>query len=219
MTPGRLTELECPKCQKATWVIDSDYRGMDGVMLPYDERLYECLNCRHAGPGWKLGRQSPPEFLLQPHDLYPMKQATFDYWVDVLKAHFPYHPAITRIGTTFVPRLPEEAAARQAAHDHRYPVGEMKDQDGARRAEPRLKDVVDWIDMMQIGDILLLRRRDGGELKLTLDGSAYAATCFDPTGAVQAVAADLPRQMIEQVSRMYLNGDAAGCVRQLRFTK
>lgn len=64
MTPGRLTELRCPGCQQSSWVIDSDYRGMDGVMLPYDERLYACAHCRHDGPGWTLGQQSPPEFLL-----------------------------------------------------------------------------------------------------------------------------------------------------------
>jgi hypothetical protein len=39
MTPPRLTELECPHCQQVRWVIDSDYRGEDGVMLPYAERL------------------------------------------------------------------------------------------------------------------------------------------------------------------------------------
>lgn len=106
MTPPRLTELECPHCQQVTWVIDSDYRGIDGVMLAYVERQYPCRNCPHDGPGWKLGRQSPPAFLLQPHDLYPMRQADFDFWADILKQNFSEHPLLARLGTTFTPRLP-----------------------------------------------------------------------------------------------------------------
>ena len=109
MTPPRLTELQCPDCQQVSWVIDSDYRGTDGVMLPYGERSYICARCRHNGPGWKVLQQSPPEFLLQPHDLYPMTREAFDYWVDILATHFPDHPALNRLGTTCFPRLPEEA--------------------------------------------------------------------------------------------------------------
>jgi hypothetical protein len=114
MTPPRLTELHCPRCHQATWVIDSDFRGIGGVdpEVPYEERRYECRDCRHDRVGWRLGRQSPPEFLLQPHDLYPMTQAAFDYWVQILRTHFPEHPLLARLGKTFVPRLPEEAAAR-----------------------------------------------------------------------------------------------------------
>jgi hypothetical protein len=106
MTPGRVTELRCPGCQQVSWIIDSDYRGMDGEMIPYGERPYACARCRHDGPRWTLGQQSPPEFLLQPHDLYPMTQAAFEYWVEILRTHFPSHPALSGLGTSFVPRLP-----------------------------------------------------------------------------------------------------------------
>jgi hypothetical protein len=107
MTPPRLTELQCPRCQQVLWVIDSDYRGTDAVMLAYNHRRYVCAHCRHDGPGWTVGLQSPPEFLLQPHNLYPMSQEAFDYWVGILRDHFPTHPALSRLGTEFVPRLPD----------------------------------------------------------------------------------------------------------------
>ena len=55
MTPGRLTQLRCPNCQQVTWVIDSDFREMDGVMIPYAEREY--TDRRSAGAsgcgGWR----------------------------------------------------------------------------------------------------------------------------------------------------------------------
>jgi hypothetical protein len=126
MTPGRLTELQCPNCRRATWVIDSDFRGIDGVMLPYDKRRYACPHCRHDGSGWILERQSPPEFLLQPHDLYPMTRTAFDYWVRILRARFPDHPHLARLGTTFVPRLPEEVEAMREAHALANPNGDTE---------------------------------------------------------------------------------------------
>ena len=159
MTPGRLNELRCPGCQQISWVIDSDYRGLDGTRVPYDERRYVCAHCRHDGPGWTLGQQSPPEFLLQPHDLYPMTQVAFDYWVTVLRTHFPAHPMLGRLGTTFVPRLPEEAEAIKEAHARAHPVAEMKDQDGARRVEPDLRTASEWLEIMKHGDTLEFRRR------------------------------------------------------------
>lgn len=140
-----------------------------------------------------------------------MTQAAFDDWVEVLKTHFPTHPLIADLGTGFVPCLPEEAAAHQAEHCRRHPVAEMKDQDGARRADPTLKDVIDWIDMMRVGDLLLLRRRDGGELRLTRSQSAYAARCVAATGAISAEAAELSLDAIQRLSEKYLKGDAAGC--------
>jgi hypothetical protein len=116
MTPPRLTEVQCPVCQQASWVIDSDDRGMDDAELPYCDRQYVCGGCHHDGPGWTVGQQSPPEFLLQPHDLYPMTQAAFDHWVGILRLHFPSHPVLTALGTTFRPRLPEEVEVMREAH-------------------------------------------------------------------------------------------------------
>lgn len=107
MTPGRLNELRCPSCQRSTWTIDSDYRGMDGVLLPYDSRTIGCPACGYVWARWTLLQQAPPEFLLQPHDLYPMTQSEFDHWLGVLRTHFPDHPKACR--RDFVPRLPADA--------------------------------------------------------------------------------------------------------------
>ena|SRR6185503_3015135 len=92
MTPARLNELSCPTCGQASWIIDSDYRGMDGVMLPYGQREYSCRHCSSTGPGWTLIQQSPPEFMLQPHHMYPMTNADFDHWLAILEANFPDYP-------------------------------------------------------------------------------------------------------------------------------
>jgi hypothetical protein len=96
----------CPSCGHTNWIIDSDYRGTDGIMLPYEQRVYSCRECGNKGIGWKLIQQSPPEFFLQPDDLYPMTQAEFDRWVAILKTHFPDHPLLTELGKTFFPRTP-----------------------------------------------------------------------------------------------------------------
>ncbi len=106
MTPARLNELSCPTCSQASWIIDSDYRGTDGVRLPYEQRVYSCRRCSNTGPGWTLMQQSPPEFLLQPHDTYPMSRADFDHWVAILSANFPDHPCLADLGRGFVPRIP-----------------------------------------------------------------------------------------------------------------
>jgi hypothetical protein len=116
-TPPRLTEIECP-CGKVFWTIDHDYRGMDGVYVAYSDRRYVCDDCGYEGPGWTLLRQSPSEFLLQPHNMYPMRKKDFDYWVDILKSHFPDHPCVRRLGVTFAPRLPEEEL-NQSLEDER----------------------------------------------------------------------------------------------------
>jgi hypothetical protein len=217
MTPPRLTELACPVCHAVTWVIDSDDRGIDGSCLQYNERDYRCSRCRHQGQGWKLLRQSPPEFLLQPHSMYPMTQAAFDDWVEILRSHFPEHPKVNRLGTEFRPYLPEEAEADRAAHGRAHPVSEIRDQDGARRIDPDMRDVIDWADMMKPGDTLALIRRDGGVLKLTMDQLSRAAVCLDPAGAVQGHASGLDEEAVHELSRRYLKGDVAGCLRQLRW--
>lgn len=216
MTPPRLTELECPVCHAASWVLDSDDRGIEGSHLSYNERDYRCSRCSHQGHGWKLRRQSPPEFLPQPHRLYPMTQAAFDYWVEILRRHFPEHPKLSRLGTEFRPFLPEEAESERAAHARAHPVFQMKDQDGAQRIDPNIRDVIDWTDMMKPGDTLALLRRDGGALKLTMDQSSRAVECLDPAGALQGEALGLDTEAVHELSRRYLNDDVAGCLRQLR---
>ncbi len=186
MTPRRLAELECPVCQAATWVIDSDYRGIDGRHQPYNERDYRCSRCRQEGQGWKLLRQSPSEFLLQPHRLYPMTQAAFDYWVGILREHFPEHPKLNRLGTEFRPYLPDGAEADRAAHARAHPVSEVKDQDGARRIDPSMRDVIDWMDTMKPGDALALLRRDGGVLKLPWTNPAVRWCALTPPAQFKA---------------------------------
>ena len=119
MTPTRLTELRCPECQGSHWVLDSDYRGTDVFLfIPgeerdpeerdlkergYEERDYECPACRYSGPSFSVLRQSPPEFVLQPHPMYPMSQSDFDKWVQVLKENFPDHPLLEDLGGEFRP--------------------------------------------------------------------------------------------------------------------
>jgi hypothetical protein len=182
-TPPRLTEQECPNCHHLIWVMDADFMGRVGIAR--DQRAYTCSKCGRIGPGWIARRQSPPEFVLQPHDLYPMAQEDFDTWVEVLRTHFPTHFLVPRVGTTFVPCLPEEAAAKRAAHDALHPVCEMRDQDGARRIDPSLRDVFDWLEMMNDGDTLTLRRRDGGTLQWRRLGSAFSGECVRPDGTVR----------------------------------
>ena len=115
MTPPRLSEIECPDCRRATWILDCDYRGADmagGIELAYPERTYACPGCGRSGPGWVVKQQSPAEFLLQPHDLYPMTRADFDHWVVILRTHFPDHPMLAELEKSFFPRIPGEFRPR-----------------------------------------------------------------------------------------------------------
>jgi hypothetical protein len=63
--------------------------------------------------------------LLQPHDLYPMRQKEFDHWVDILRTHFPDSPRLRDLGVSFVCRTPEEALrlmeiqVQECRHDER----------------------------------------------------------------------------------------------------
>ena len=103
MTPPRLTELRCPSCGQSTWRIDSDYRGIDGKCVPYSERQYQCSGCQHSGPGFLVKKQSPPEFFLQPHSMYPMPQKEFDHWLSILREHFPEHARLKEGNREFRP--------------------------------------------------------------------------------------------------------------------
>ena len=99
-----------------TWVIDSDFRGIDGVMLPYDQRRYACPHCRHDGSGCDTGATVAAEFLLQPHDLYPMTLTAFDYWVKMLRAQFPDHPHLARLGRRLCRVCLKKSSAMREAH-------------------------------------------------------------------------------------------------------
>jgi hypothetical protein len=96
-TPGRLVELQCPACGSAHWVIDNDYRGAQLVgqrELSYPQRTYTCSSCGVTSSGHHVLQKSPPEFFLQPHELYPMSREDFDHWLGVLKEHFPDYPLL-----------------------------------------------------------------------------------------------------------------------------
>jgi hypothetical protein len=51
------------------------------------------------GTGYLVGAKSPPAFFLQPHPMYPMSVEEFDWWVAVLREHFPNHPRLGDLGT------------------------------------------------------------------------------------------------------------------------
>ena len=216
MTPPRLNELRCPGCQQVTWVIESDFPDMDGEWTPYIERSYACGQCRRDGPGWTLGQQSPPAFLDQPQTLYPMTQADFDYWVTVLRTHFPEHPRLKEGGRRFRPWLPEQAEAPRQAHARAHPVSEMKDQDGARRADPELPVAMEWLEIMKPGDTLLFTRRDGGTLHCALVAAGLSLRQCNANGEVLADMVGATEATARKVIGRYLRGDRFRFVRQLR---
>jgi hypothetical protein len=106
MTPPILAELKCPRCSEVHWVIDHEFRGpavLGGTELGWEEREYVCPRCRYEGTGYTRGRRSPPEFFLQPHPMFPMTRVDFEYWVSVLRQHFPDDPSLGHLGTTWYP--------------------------------------------------------------------------------------------------------------------
>jgi predicted RNA-binding Zn-ribbon protein involved in translation (DUF1610 family) len=106
MTPPRLVELECPGCGAGHWRIDSDAHGGDLSVCPdvgYGQREYACPRCGGRATGWSVMQLSPPEFLLQPHDMYPMTRRAFAYWAGILRTELPDHPLVPEIGRRFTP--------------------------------------------------------------------------------------------------------------------
>ena len=105
-TPPRLVHLKC-ECGSDHWTIDSDFRGMGGIHDPpelrYDKRAYACPSCSQTRSGFMVLEQSPPEFLQQPHPLYPMSQSDFDHWASNLREHFPDVPQVQKLGKEFRP--------------------------------------------------------------------------------------------------------------------
>jgi hypothetical protein len=70
-------------------------------------REYFCRACQSRHAGWRILQASPPEFLLQPHHMYPMTRKSFEHWARVLRVQFADHPVVAGliplIGKTFVP--------------------------------------------------------------------------------------------------------------------
>jgi DNA-directed RNA polymerase subunit RPC12/RpoP len=220
MTPARLVEIECPNCRHRHWVIDHDFRGMGGtghVELAYEDRRYECPSCGGARTGWAVIQNSPPEFLLQPHDLYPMTPSEFDHWVTILKANFPTHPRLADLGRGFFPRTPEEVQARKEEYARAHPIVEMRDQDGSRVAFPELRQALDWLEVMRPNDSLTFLHTDGGSLQVTLPApGAFRVRCLDAQGGGLAESARLDEGPVRACIQRYLIGDAAGAVGHLR---
>ena len=97
-TPPRLSEVRCPQCASTHWIIDSDFRGIGGedADVAYDDRTYSCPRCYYIGPTFVIVRQSPPAFLIGPHQLYPMKDSDTAHWLSILRKEFPDHPRLWR---------------------------------------------------------------------------------------------------------------------------
>lgn len=110
-TPVRLLELRCPKCNQPHWEMDNDFRGIGGKKIPYPDRTYACCHCRFEGEGYTVLQGSPPEFIMQPHPMYPMSKEDFAYWLAILKREFP---KCARLDSEreFVPFTPEEYEAK-----------------------------------------------------------------------------------------------------------
>lgn len=215
MTPPRLTEVECPNCRASTWIIDSDCRGLDGVAEPYGERTYWCPGCGRRGPGWTVKQQSPPAFLLQPHNMYPMTPEAFAFWVGILKANFPDHPRLAQLGKSFYPRTPEEVRAQEEAHRRTHPVVEMRDQDGSRMAFPEARHAVDWLEVMRPRDSVTFVCGGGAELRIAGPASGpLGIRRTGPDGSVQSEASDcdptnVRSEVLEYLKKGYASSSAA----------
>jgi hypothetical protein len=98
MTPPRLVRLRCD-CGHSHWEIDCDFRDESGEVVAYGSRQYHCPGCGVSRAGFLIEEQSPPEFLLPPHPMSPMTAADFDYWVAILREHFPEHPKLRGLST------------------------------------------------------------------------------------------------------------------------
>src|SRR5579862_4498265 len=101
-----MVELLCPSCSSLHWGMDCDYRGAELIgqkELSYRERTYFCPHCQSSRKGYVVLQKSPPEFFLQPHELYPMNRVYFSYWVKMLRRNFPDDPMLAELGKTWYP--------------------------------------------------------------------------------------------------------------------
>jgi hypothetical protein len=115
MTPPRISEIECPGCDRISWIIDSDFRAAylsGGVDLGYRDRTYSCAGCGSTGSGWAVRRQTPPRFLLHIPNTYPMSYAAVEYWLSVMRAHFPGYPKLPVLEESFALRTPDGMVKR-----------------------------------------------------------------------------------------------------------
>ena len=104
-TPPRLVRVKCPNCAASHWVVNCDFpgEGTPWLDLPYEARTYQCPHCGNTGAGYQVQEKSPAEFLMQPHEMYPMGEEEFDEWVGVFHQNFPDCPKSAEYGKPWDP--------------------------------------------------------------------------------------------------------------------
>ena len=236
MTPLRLSEIGCPRCHETHWIIDSDYRGIGRPDVPYRERDYACPICGQAGSGWTVLVQSPPEFFLQPHDMYPMTKDEFDRWATILRAHFPDSPFVSRLDLPrsdddddlfvshfgrFFPRTPEEAAARDVLREeiHLRLRGHILEMRGSRRRKERPSewDLMDGFSLVKPGNPLSLAHEDGSRIEIAaVPDGRFSLICLGSDAQALAEAPALDRDAVRKVMLAYLDGDSHDVMKIVR---
>ena len=113
MTPQRIIELQCPRCSASHWEMDHDHRGISGPQVEYSDRHYTCPQCGHDESGYTVKQASPPEFFLQPHNMYPMNLQSFKYWLSILRAQFPEDDRLRTVGISWYPGKEQQRHGRE----------------------------------------------------------------------------------------------------------
>ena len=144
-----------------------------------------------------------------------MTQEEFDYWVAILKTHFPDHPALRRLGKDFLPRLPSKGTGVREVPGYTRPILNMTAKGGALSADPDLYTAREWLEAMQPGESLTFNRRDGGVLRIGFDGSAYWGRCAGAADTVLVETIGVGYSVAIGAIERYLAGDPAGCVKRL----
>jgi hypothetical protein len=92
-----LAELKCPRCSSTHWVLGE----LQTEETPWADQIRTCPHCLQTGPDYPAERQSPPQLFLQPSLVHPLSRGEFEEWVDILRVHFPDHPQLGELGTTW----------------------------------------------------------------------------------------------------------------------
>jgi hypothetical protein len=215
---GRLAQLECPNCHRTRWMTgpDKTTEAIGGPLWPDAGLEQYCPACGRSAPAWVVREQAPKSFLVQPNILHPMTRQDFDYWVGVLRAHFPDHPRLRQEGRVFEPATPDQAKARRDAYVAAHPIVDMRDQEGASRRFPDLRRACEWLEVMRPGDHLTFVHRDGDTL--IFDGFARGSLSvrhLDSSGGVVTQRSEVGHKAACVIVWRYLAGDVATCDREI----